>query len=58
MDQSNSLGCKVTHQNIRPDMCTCGDEVGGNISMMGDGHVGGEKKIDPRGKVTWDRGHL
>ena len=53
--KSNSLGCKVTHQITRPDMCICGDEVGGNISMTGDGHVSGEKKISPRGKVARTR---
>jgi len=31
-----AFGCKVTHEIIRPDMCICDDEVGGNICMAGD----------------------
>ena len=60
-DEQNPFGCKVFHRLIRPDMCIVGDEVGGTISMKGDGHVGGQlfvcgrkeipkKKISTRGK--------
>ena len=28
---NDAYGCKVTHAIIRPEMCLCGDEVGGNI---------------------------
>ncbi len=38
----DAYGCKVTHAIIRPEMCLCGDEVGGNICITGYGHVGGE----------------
>ena len=34
--EDDAFGCKVHHKIVRPDMCICGDEVGGNISMKGD----------------------
>ena len=37
----DAYGCRVTHTITRPEMCLCGDEVGANICMAGDGHVGG-----------------
>ena len=40
--ESEAFGYKVHHKILRPDLCFCGDEVGGNISMKGDGHNGGE----------------
>ena len=50
-EEKYGLGFKVTHLITRPDMCICGDEVGGNISMKGDGHVGGELLLGERGTV-------
>ena len=50
-DESEAFGCKVHHKIIRPELCFCGDEVGGNISMKGDGHNGGELLLTERGKV-------
>ena len=41
VDKSKSFGCKVFHRLVHPDMCIVGDEVGGSISMKGDGHQGG-----------------
>ena len=41
VDESKSFGCNVFHRLTRPDMCIVGDEVGGSISMNGDGHQGG-----------------
>ena len=41
VDEKDSFGCKVFHQLVRPDMCIVGDEVGGSISMKGNGHKGG-----------------
>ena len=35
-------GCKVFTEIVRPDMCIVGDEVGSNLCMKGDGHIGGE----------------
>jgi len=49
--EQEAYGCKVHHQIVRPDMCLCGDEVGGNISMKGDGHVGGELFVTEKGRV-------
>lgn len=36
-----AFGCKVTHRIKHPDMCIIGDEVGGNSSQKGDGHISG-----------------
>jgi len=47
----DAYGCKVTHAIIRPEMCLCGDEVGGNICMAGDGHIGGELFLAERGTI-------
>ena len=55
VDQSNSLRYKLTHQITRLDMCICGDEVDGNISMTEHGHISGEEMISPRGKVAQTR---
>ena len=54
-DPENAFGCKVTHQIVRPDMCLCGDEVGGNICMAGDGHVGGELFLSAKGTVPQNK---
>ena len=49
--KDKALDCKVTHQITRPDMCVMGDEVGGNLSMKGDGHIGGSLYDTEKGKV-------
>ena len=49
--EDNALGCKVTHDLIRPEMCIVMDEVGGNTSQKGDGNKGGEKFIVPKGMI-------
>ena len=51
-DKSHSFGCKVTHDIIHPDLCLVGDEVGGTISMKGDGHVGGRLHVTAKGKTV------
>ncbi len=50
-DKDEAYGCKVFYKLVRPDMCLCGDEVGGNLSMKGDGHIGGKKLLTGNGKV-------
>ena len=42
-------GCRVTHTSNTPEMCLFGDEVGGNICMAGDGHIGGELFLAEKG---------
>ncbi len=42
---------KVFYLLVRPDMCICGDEVGGNLSMKEDGHAGGQLMLVERGQV-------
>ena len=54
-DADNAYGCKVTHTIIRPEMCLCGDEVGGNICMAGDGHVGGELFLAEKGTIPQNK---
>ena len=49
--QDKALDCKVTHHITQPGMCVMGDEVGGNLSMKGDGHIGGSLYVTKRGKV-------
>ena len=49
--EEEAFGCKVYHKILRPDLCFCGDEVGGNISMKGDGYVGGEKVLTEKGTI-------
>ena len=36
---SESFRCNVTHRIKYHDMCIVGDEVGGNSSQKGDGHI-------------------
>ena len=50
-DESEAVGCKVTHDLIHPEMCVVGDEVGGNLNMAGDGHVGGERYLCEKNSV-------
>ena len=54
-DEADTYGCKVTHKVIRPDMCICGDEVGGNLSMKGDGNEGGKLLLGERGYVVQEK---
>ena len=51
-NEEEAFGCKIFYELVRPDMCLCGDEVGGNLSMKGDGHIGGKKLLTANGKVT------
>jgi len=50
-EKEEAFGRKATHTLTRPDMVLFVDEVGCNTSQVGDGHVGGQKKIVPRGTV-------
>ena len=52
-DESQAYGCKVTHDLIYPEWCLVGDEVGGNISIKGDGHVEGRLYLAPKGRVAY-----
>ena len=53
--EEEAFGCKVYHTILTPDLCFCGDKVGGNISMKGDEYVGGEKVLTEK-KEQLDRG--
>ena len=56
--ESNAYGCKVTHKLVQPDMCICGDEVGGNLSMKGDGNEGGKLLLGQRGCVAQEKSSM
>ena len=49
--ESESFGCKVTHNLTHPEMCIVMDEVGGNTSQKGDGHIGGELLVCGKGMI-------
>ena len=51
--EAEALGCKVTHKLCHPELCFVGDEVGGNLSMKGDGHAGGQKFLTGTGTVPY-----
>ena len=44
-EEIQAFGRKATHELTRPDMVVFVDEVGCNTSQVGDGHVGGQKKL-------------
>lgn len=43
--QEDAFGQKCTIRITHPEYCLVGDEVGGNTSQQGDGHVGGKKYL-------------
>ena len=51
VDEEDAVGCKVTHDLLKPEMCIVMDEVGGNTSQKGDGNIGGELKVCAQGMV-------
>jgi len=51
VEEVDAFECKITHDFIRPSMCLVGDEVGGNITMTGDGHQGDQLFLCPKGTV-------
>ena len=50
-NEDEAYGCKIFYELVRPDMCLCSDKVGANLSMKGDGHIGGKKLLTGNGKV-------
>ena len=49
--EEHAFGCKVTHRIIHPEMVIVFDELGGNISQKGDGHVGGQLLLCEKGET-------
>lgn len=49
VDEKSSFGCKVTHDITKPHCCFALDELGGNTSQKGDGHVGGQLLVCGKG---------
>ena len=50
-DVIDAVGCKVTHELAHPKMCIVMDEVDGNTSQKGDGHIGGKLLVCGKGMV-------
>lgn len=50
--QADAFGMPCTIRITHPDLCLVGDEVGGNTSQKGDGHIGGKKVVGERGCVS------
>ncbi len=48
-------GCKVKYQLKHPERCFDGDELGGNISMKGDGYAACELLLGAPESVAYDR---
>ena len=46
VDEQDALGCKVSSDITKPEMCLVADEVGGNTSKKGDGLYYNWKKCD------------
>ena len=42
VEEAAAFGCKCSHRLSHPEYCVVLDEVVGNITMKGDGHIGGE----------------
>jgi hypothetical protein len=42
-------GLKVKVDLKRPDMCVVLDEVGSNLNMLNDGHIGGKRYVCEKG---------
>ena len=55
VDEKDVLGCMVTHKLCHPDRCFVGDEVGGNLSMKGDGCAGRRKLLTATKSVPYSR---
>ena len=49
--EAEVYGCKVSCKLTHPDFFVVIDEVGGNINLKGDGHIGGEKSIFEAGVI-------
>ena len=55
--EDEAYGCKAIYKIIWPDMCIYGDEVGGSLSMKGDGNESGSFNL-VRGVVLLKKKHL
>ena len=49
--ENDAFGFKVTHETKYPEHFIMADEVGGNISQKGDGHIGGTRLLCEKGSV-------
>ena len=49
--EKDAFGFKVTHETKYPEHFIMADEVGGNISQKGDGHIGGTRLLCEKGSV-------
>ena len=51
VEEAAAFGCKCSHRLCHPEYCLVLDEVGGNINMKGDGHIGGEMYLCEPGVI-------
>ena len=54
-EESDALGCMVSHRLCYPELCFVGDKVGGNISMKGDGNADGKKLCTKQGTTPYEK---
>ena len=50
--ETKALCCQVTHRLCHPEFWCVDDKVGGNISMKGDGNVGGQKQCMEQSTIS------
>ena len=51
VSKQNTFCCTVTHDIIWSNYCIVANEVGDNISIKGDGHIGCQKYLCEKGSV-------
>ena len=56
--EEDSFGYKVTHALTHPEMCIVMDEVGGNISQKGDGHIWGKLLVCGKGIIPQNKNKI
>ncbi len=54
-DEEESFGCRVRYKLLHPDQCFIGNKLGNNISMKGDGHVGGRPLLNAPRPIAYDQ---
>ena len=50
-EEAVAFGCKCSHRLSHPEYCVVLDEVGGNINMNGDEHIGREMYLCNSGVI-------
>ena len=53
--EKDAIGCIVTHKLCHTERCFIGEEVGGNLSMKGDGHAHGRNLLTATESVLYSQ---